>query len=160
MDFGSSVPYVAAAVILLGTLASGPLALADRPADQTTEVGAGSVTVSEVTLPESADLRQGRYGEDSFYLRVPDATIRFEGVAGRPVLTYKLEIPDLGYSRETAFFLGPDTGDRMELSLERDQIAPDRIENDSYAGTLRVVERAGNESRVVAKRNITVEVRR
>ncbi|AQL41762.1 hypothetical protein BV210_03080 [Halorientalis sp. IM1011] len=160
MDFGSYVPYVAAAVILVGTLASGPLALADRPTDRTPEIGTGSVEVGEVTLPATAALRQGQFGEDSYYLQVPDATVRFDGIEGRPILTYKIEIPALSYSRESAFFLGPDTGDRMELSLERDQLAPDRVQNDSYAGVVRVVDRTDEESRFVAERNITVEVRR
>jgi hypothetical protein len=160
MDFASSVPSVAAALILVVTLASGPLALADRPAEQSNQIGTGSVSISEVRLPATATLRQGQFGEDSFYVQVPAATVLFDGIEGRPILTYKLEISDLGYTRESAFFLGPDTGDRMQLSLERDELAPDDVQNDSYAGTLRVVDRTGEESRVVAERNITVEVRR
>ncbi|WP_424019528.1 hypothetical protein ACOZ4N_08655 [Halorientalis pallida] len=160
MDFGSYAPAVAAALILVGTLASGPFALADRPAEQTGGVGTGSVTVSEVRLPETATLQQGQFGEQSYSLEVPDATVIFEQVEGRPILTYKLEIDGLEYSRESAFFLGPDTGDRMQLSLERDQLAPEKVQNESYAGVLRVVDRTGEESRVVAERNVTVQVRR
>lgn len=160
MNVGSYVPYVAAALILLGTLASGPLALADRPERETGGIGTGSVTVSEVTLPETVTLRQGRYGEDSYYLQVPAATVVFEGIQGRPVLTYKLDIPGLRYTRESAFFLGSETGDRMQLSLQRDQLAPSTVRNDSYAGELRVVDRTGEESRVVARQNVTVQVRR
>ncbi|WP_299268728.1 hypothetical protein [Halorientalis sp.] len=160
MDFGSYVPYLAAAIILVGTLASGPLPLADQPTDRTNEIGTGSVTVGEIRLPATATLRQGQFGEDSYYLQVPAASVRFEGVEGRPVLTYKLEILDLGYSRESAFFLGPDTSERTQISMERDELAPGTVQNDSYAGVLRVIERAGEESRVVAERNVTVQVRR
>ncbi|RXK46236.1 hypothetical protein [Halorientalis pallida] len=160
MDLGSSVPYVAAAVILVVTLASGPLAIADRPAEQPTQIGTGSVTISDVRLPETATLRQGQFGEASYYVQVPPATVVFDGIEGRPILTYKLEIAALGYTRESAFFLGPDTGERMQFSLERDELPPEDVRNDSYAGVLRVVERAGEESRVVAERNVTVRVRR
>lgn len=160
MDLGSYAPYFAAAIILLGTLASGPLALADRPAEQANQIGTGSVTISEVRLPETATLRQGQFGEDSYYVQAPPATVVFEDVQGRPILTYKLEIPGFGYTRESAFFLGPDTDDRMQLALERDQLAPDEIQNDSYAGVLRIVDRSGDESRVVAERNVTLRVRR
>jgi hypothetical protein len=160
MNLGSNVPAVAAALILVGTLASGPLALADRPAEQTGTIGTGSVAVSEVRLPETATLQQGQFGEESYYLEVPDATVVFERLEGRPILTYKLAIDGLEYSRESAFFLGPDTGDRMQLSLERDELPPETVQNDSYAGVLRVIDRTGEESRVVAERNVTVQVRR
>ncbi|SDF84983.1 hypothetical protein [Halorientalis regularis] len=160
MNLGSNVPAVAAALILVGTLASGPLALADRPAEQTGTIGTGSVAVSEVRLPETATLQQGQFGEESYYLEVPDATVVFERLEGRPILTYKLAIDGLEYSRESAFFLGPDTGDRMQLSLERDELSPETVQNDSYAGVLRVIDRTGEESRVVAERNVTVQVRR
>lgn len=160
MNLGSNVPAVAAALILVGTLASGPLALADRPAEQTGTIGTGSVAVSEVRLPETATLQQGQFGEESYYLEVPDVTVVFERLEGRPILTYKLAIDGLEYSRESAFFLGPDTGDRMQLSLERDELPPETVQNDSYAGVLRVIDRTGEESRVVAERNVTVQVRR
>jgi hypothetical protein len=160
MDFGSYAPYLAAAIILVGTLASGPLTLADQPAEQANEIGAGSIAISEVRLPTTATLRQGQFGESSYYVQVPPATVLFDGIEGRPILTYKLDIPELGYTRESAFFLGPDTGDRMQLSLERDELAPEEVRNDSYPGVLRVVDRSGEESRTVAERNVTVQVRR
>ncbi|MFB6082707.1 MAG: hypothetical protein ABEJ94_00500 [Halorientalis sp.] len=159
MNVGSTVPSVAAAVILIGTLASGPLALADRPADRTGEIGTGAVEVDAVELPATATLQQGQFGERSYYLEVPPATVRFEDIRGRPVLTYKIEIPALGYTRESAFFLGPETDERMRLSLERDELAPSTVRNDSYAGVVRVIDRTDG-TRVLARRNVTVEVRR
>ncbi|WP_335999503.1 hypothetical protein [Halorientalis halophila] len=160
MTLGSWAPSVAVALILLGTLASGPLAIASDRNERVDGVGSGSITVEDVTLPETVALRQGRYGEDSYYVDVPDAHVQIAALEGRPVLTYKLAIPELSYTRESAFFLGPETGSKMTLSLQRDQLPPEEVTNDSYAGELRVVDRTGDESRVLANQTVTVEVKR
>lgn len=158
MNVASRVQIVAVAVILLGTLASGPLDLTD-PRREETDLGEGSVDVTSVTLPETVTLQRGRYGADGYYLQVPEATVEFERVTGGPVVGYTLEIPELSYTRQTAYFLNDGTTGSVSYGIEKDTFAPREIQKPAYRGELRLVVRSNGTERVLKQRNVTVRVR-
>jgi hypothetical protein len=162
MDFGRAAPLGAVGVILVLTLSSGPAGVVDftTERDVTAGLGQGELVGSSVDVPSRAALQQGGYGSQSYYLQVPDATLTVDRVAGRPVVSYKINIPELGYSRETAHFLSAEMGPHITLSVEKDTLRPDDVQQDEYDGELVVIERIDHNSTVLERRNVTVEVQR
>jgi len=157
MKLASYAPFVAAVIIVGGIAASGLVDLTDQPADRS-DIGEGELKASDVSLPETATLQRDRHGGGVYYLRVPDATVRIDRLSGQPILTYKIRIPQLGHSRESAFFVDENSEERLSLSLEKDTLPPEEITAESYDGELRVVVRSNDGSRVLERRNITVQV--
>jgi hypothetical protein len=162
MDMGRAAPIMAVGVITLLTLSSGPVGVVDFTTEQdaTAGLGEGRIVGGSVDMPSTAALQQGGYGSQSYYLQVPDAVLTVERVEGRPVVSYKVNIPELGYSRETAHFLSEGMGPRISLSVEKDTLRPSDVQQDEYAGELLVVSRIDHNSTVLERRNVTVEVRR
>jgi hypothetical protein len=162
MNLARGVTYGSIGVIVLLSLSSGPIGVFDfaTERDTTAGIGQGSLEITEVTAPETASLQQGEYGSESYYLQVPDAVLTLDSIEGRPVVSYKINIPELGYSRETAHFLSSDSGQRVVLSVEKDTLPPEDVQADEYQGELRVVVRANDENTVVHRRNVTVDVQR
>jgi hypothetical protein len=164
MDPARYLPVFATGLIVAVTLLSGPLVggvdfTHDRT-DETVGIGTGSASVTSVSLPGTVQFQQGRYGSGGYYVRVPDATVEFERIRGRPILSYKLEVEEMGYSRETSHFLSSDTPERLALSIEKDTLDPEEVEATEYSGRLRVSVRANGTDRVLASRNVTVRVDR
>ncbi|MFB6166577.1 MAG: hypothetical protein ABEJ31_15570 [Haloarculaceae archaeon] len=163
MEYASVVPALAALVIVSGTLLSGP---AVGPFDFTHEeqaldgLGTGSLTVESASLPATAAIARGAYGDGGYYLKVPPATLRITETVGRPVVGYGIEIPNRTYSRESLYFPEPGTEGTKRLTLSRDTFDPDTVSKDHYKAQLRVIVRVNHTSRVLAARNVTVEVRR
>lgn len=158
MNVASGVQVAAVAVIVLGTLASGPLDLT-TPRREAADLGEGSVDVASVTLPETVTLQRGRYGADGYYLQVPEATVEFERVTGGPVVGYTLAVPELDYTRQTAYFLDDGTTGSVSYGIEADTFPPEEIEQSAYDGKLRLVVRSNGSERVLKERNVTVRVR-
>lgn len=160
MDTERAVVYGIVSVILTTTLVSGPLVGA---VDLTTEPeqstpGSGNATISDVSLPSSAEISQGRYGAGERYLRVPDATVDLVDVTETPLLAYEISIRGLGYSRTTTHFISEANEGTFALSIERDSMAASTVQNDSYDGRLRVFLRTDGNERLLGSRNVTVEV--
>jgi len=160
MDVERATIWSVVGLVVVTTLVSGPLVGAvdlttepDRPA-----LGSGSVTVDSVSLPDRATLTAGRFGADEYTLEVPDATVQITAVEGRPILVYRLSIPERGYTRSTTHFLSDRNTGAYSLSLAADTFVPSTVQNESYEGRLEIVVRANDSSRVVADRTIPVEV--
>jgi len=107
---------------------------------------------------ERATLTAGRFGAGEYTLRVPDATVAITAVEGRPLLVYRLEIDERGYTRSTTHFLSTESVGSYAASMSDDTFPPDTVNRTSYEGRLQVVVRANDTSRVVAERSTTVEV--
>ncbi|MFD1587193.1 hypothetical protein ACFR9U_09375 [Halorientalis brevis] len=163
MEIASQSPLIAATLIVLGTLVASPaVGLVDFTDNRQSqgELGTGNVTVTEASLPSSAGFEKGQYGSESYYLRVPAATVTFERVTGRPVLNYKLDVPGLSYSRQSVYFVDEsDSGERVTFKLNKDTLPPETFTREEYTGEVRLVMRANGSARVLANRTITVEVR-
>ncbi|MFC6973973.1 hypothetical protein ACFQL1_03695 [Halomicroarcula sp. GCM10025709] len=159
MDATRGVVVAVGALVVVTALVSGPLVPglsltnAQQPA-----YGEGTATVASVEFPERATIERGGFGSESDYLVVPPATVRFGTFDGAPVLTYKIEIPALNYSRGTTHFLSPDTGTRYEATLRSDSLAELPDERTAFDARLSVwIEDTDGRSRV-ATQNTTVEV--
>jgi hypothetical protein len=160
MDADRAVVWGVVGLGVVTTLASGPLVGA---VDLTTEsetpaYGEGSVSIQSTALPENATLSAGRFGAGQYTLRVPDAAVQIAAVEGRPLLVYKIELPDRGYSRSSTHFLSADSVGSFSAPLADDSFAPDTVDQRSYDAELQLLVRANESSRVVAERSITVEV--
>lgn len=155
------VVYGVVGLIFATTLASGPLVGAiDLTTTESTSIGEGNATVGAVSLPTSGEIASGRYGSGQYYLRVPDATVDVVNVTGTPLLAYKVEIGEMGYSRTTTHFLSASNTGSYTLSIEQDSIDADKVENETYDGQLSVFLRSSESERQLATRNITVGVSR
>ena len=165
MNLLRAIPTAAFVVILAGTLVSGPLV----PGVDFTQVretdggldslGDGSITITEATLPERAVLRQGNYGAGSYRLLVPDATVVVANYTGRPIISYGVDIDEIGYSRNSIRILVNETDSQLSIPLEEDTLDKGQLSEDSYDAQLTLLTRANGNETVVATRNITVEVR-
>ncbi|MEA5387054.1 hypothetical protein VB779_08265 [Haloarculaceae archaeon H-GB11] len=159
MDWVRGVEYGVVAVLLGVALVSGPLVGAvDLTHEPPADYGEGTVTVGAVSAPDSATLDRGSYGEQSYQLEVPDATLEVTAISGRPIVAYTLSIDVLGYSRTTTHFFSERNNGTQTLSLESDTFAPDEIGNSSYDGELEIVVRDSGPERTVLRTNVTVEV--
>lgn len=160
MDRSQVVVYGAVAVILGATVASGPAVglvdLTTRRFDGAT-LGQGNLTVDRVDAPATARLDRGLRSR-SYYLKVPDARIRVAAVTGQPLVSYRIAVPAMGYSRATTHFLGPGDEGWVTLSLRQDTFPPERVDRSSYDAVLSVVVRANDTEDVLYNESITVEV--
>ena len=164
MDIASRSPLIAATVIVLGTLVASPavgvIELSDHRQSHA-DLGTGNVTVANASLPPSAGFEKGKYGSESYYLRVPDATVKFERVTGQPVLNYKLNVPALSYSRQSVYFVDEsDSGKQVTFKLSKDTLPPETFSREEYTGEVALVMRTNGSARVLANQTITVEVRK
>ena len=165
MDIASRAPVFAVAIILSGAVISGPLvgAIDFTQYDSTpsTEgLGTGNVTVENVSLPATGTLRKGNFGSGSYYLEIPMGELGLSEKTGRPVIAYEIELTlgNISYNQESVYFVGPDTGNRIGLSFNRETFPPHEITEDQYTGRLIVRQRANDTERIIATQNITIEV--
>jgi hypothetical protein len=160
MERSRAAVYATAAVILLVTVASGPLVGAvtvPKGGVSGPAPGTGSATVSVVSMPDRATLEPGQYGTDVYYLKVPDAAVDVSAVTGRPVLTYSLSVPELK-SRSSVFFLRPGEQGRTELSMDRLSFDPGAVDRERYTGELRLVLRGSGGETTLYREPVVVEV--
>lgn len=161
MDTVRGTVYGVVAIIAVTTVVSGPLVGAvDLTHERSAAFGTGTATVSVVEMPETITIEPGRFGEDSYYVRVAPATVVIENVTGRPFLVYKLSVDPLRYSRSTLHALDSETAGKFEATIEEDALNPETVPSPgSYDGTLTLILRSGHNETVVERRNVTVEVR-
>lgn len=159
MDAARGTAVAVGTLIVVTALVSGPLVPGITLTDtQRPAYGEGTATVASVEFPERATIEQGGFGSESNYLVVPPATVEFETFEGAPVLTYKIEIPTLNYSRGTTHFLSPDTGPQYEATLQSDSLDRLPAQRTEFDATLSIwIEASDGRSRV-ARQNTTVEV--
>ncbi|MBX0293849.1 hypothetical protein [Haloarcula nitratireducens] len=146
-------------IVLVTAVASGPLVpgVSITSARETT-YGEGNATVESVTLPETVTLEAGSFGQQGHYLTVPPSTVQFSELSGSPILTYRLQIGELNYTRSTVHFLQSPT-ERYEATMESDNVDLGERPCDSYIGVLSVHVEDDAGRRTVATQNVTIEVR-
>lgn len=162
-DLARASVWTAVGLILAVTLVSGPLVGAvDLTHERENEAapGSGSANATVVSVPDRVVLDKGAYGSGSYYLQVPDAVVNLTHVSSQPLLVYKLYIRELGYSHGTTHFLSPRNEGRMSVSLSRDALAPEEIQQDRYRGELLLLVRDDSGDQTLAAKNVTVLVRK
>lgn len=167
MDITSRFPVSVVIVVIAVAILSGPLVNGvdftreDEP-DQAGPLGTGNVTVENISLPSSGTLRKGSFGSGSYYLEVPDGSLDIANRSGHPIVAYEIELTvgNISYNQESVYFVGPETGDQIRLSFERETFSPTEVSAQQYPGQLTVLTRMGNTSTVLKRKNITVEVKK
>lgn len=162
MDLTRGLVGGTAAIIIGVALLSGPLLgavdLTQARSDDRGTLGYGSAEATVVSLPDDPRLVKGEYGSETYYLRVGAATVDVSNVEGRPMLVYKIRIPELGYARGTTTFLDSGANGPRQFSIEEDAIPPEQVTREQYEGELVVIVRSGNEGRVIERKAVTVTV--
>ena len=150
------------AVVVVTAVVSGPLVsavdLTGTGSFDTATAGTGSVDVGEVTLPESGEISAGRFGTNATYLRVPAASVEIQRVIGQPILTYRLSVPELGYTRESVSFVTERNEGQFSLTLGEASLDSADVSRESYTGDLSINVRSDTGSRTVANGTVTIEV--
>ncbi len=147
------------AVILILTVATGPLGLYDVPETQATDaLGEGNATITVVSTPETIPLEYGRYGNDEYHLRVPAAVVDVENLSGNPILNYNLDIEAMGKSKSSVHFLGELGEGRQHITFADSAMAESAVENQSYEAHIELVLRTNGTERVVYEGPATIEV--
>lgn len=165
MNVLRAVPVVAVLVILTGTLLSGPLAPGVdfthiRDTDEGLDsLGSGNITIGNATLPDRAVLQRGSYGAGAYRLQVPPATVEVTNYTGRPIISYEIDIDEIGYSRNSIRILVNESASRLTIPLKEDTLDKGQLDADEYRAQLTLLTRASGNETIVARRNITVEVR-
>lgn len=166
MDAASALPSLTLAAIAVVAVLSGPVGPLDLTAaddcDEAIFPGEGNATVAVTDLPDRATLSESEFGAEVWRLDVPAATVNVSDVVGRPTVSYRLSIRDLGRTVGTTTVLSRCSTGMVRVAIDRSTFEPDRIENENYDGTLYVVYRGSENGtdveRTLVERNVTVEV--
>ncbi|MFB6297922.1 MAG: hypothetical protein ABEH56_05320 [Salinirussus sp.] len=162
MDTSRVAVYATVAVVLVVTLATGPIGPIEVPAaDRGIEgdlPGTGNATVTVISTPETLRLVRGVSGTDVYYLRAPPTVLSVESVQGRPILTYKIDIDGLGYQQNVARFLNASREGRVRFEVNRGgPLEAGQVEAGRYDGRIRLILR-GEQQRTVYETRVSVEV--
>lgn len=146
------------AVIVSVPVASGPaVGLVDLTTSPLDGIGSGSATIDDIEAPDNARFDRG-LASDSYVLKVPDARVHVAAIEGRPLVSYKLSIPTMSYSRATTHFLGPNDTGWVDVSIQSETFPASRIDRSSYEARLSLILRVNDTERTFHDSSITVEV--
>lgn len=170
MEYAEYAPVISALFIIVAAVLVGPVF--GIPADSSdgggcsvdAPIGTGNASVSVRDLPDRAVIERMDFGSELYQLRVEDAAVAVDDVRGRPTVAYKLRVDLTDGARaigSTAILSR--CHDTTSISIEDSSLEPDRVENESYDGTLTVTYRGSRDGEDVenelAVKNVTVEVR-
>lgn len=154
-------PVLAVAFILTIILLTGPqspLALG-KPQQGEEKYLTGNASVEIVTAPPSSlKLEQASYTDSQYVLEIPSTFVSVSNVSGRPLLTYKVQMTELGRSELTIAELEPGTNRNITLSHEPVSINKQRVENNTYVAEIFIILR-GDKTRILYRDNVTIHVR-
>lgn len=156
--------FTGLAAIIVGTaIISGPLVngVDFTPQSEEFSPGSGTAEITVKSVPRTATLtRRTTRTNESYVLRVPDATVSVSDVTGTPLLVYKIQIRELGHTRGTTLFLNSSMGGRRSLSLEQSYFEESEVSQSEYAGTATITLRSDSGEQQIYQGNVSVEVRR
>lgn len=153
-------PLVAVVFILSSVILFGPLVGLQSPDPPSERAGLANGSANVTILkqpPSSLELERGRYSSGQYVLRVPSAVVSVDSVSGQPLLTYKVQLTELGYAQSTIAELSPETDGRITLSPKPISIDAERVENDTYIAELSIILRASGKQ-ILYRNNVTVHV--
>lgn len=149
------VAAVAGTLVLTGP-AVGLVQVGGEPAS----LGGGSATVSEVTVDGEPAIDRGRFGTGVVYVRPPPVSVIVTEALDAPQLVYRVTVPELSYERTATRLLGESRSGRYRLAIPDRGVSADRVQNDAYDVGLAVSVQSFGGQETVARRNVSVEVRR
>lgn len=164
MDDARAVVLATAGVVVVLTLLTGPwVGLIAVPADGGLGgegLATGNATLTDVEFPGDPTISTGQYEAGQFVLRTGDVGVRVSNVTGRPLLSYKLEVEGLDYTRSSLIVLEPGMEGPRSIQLARATLPASAVDRDSYPGELRLILRGDGPDREIAATNVTVAVQR
>jgi hypothetical protein len=170
MEPSGVLPVATVALIAVVAVLSGPLGPVDlttaptcgEAAAEQAFPGDGNATVTPVSVPDRATITKSSFGAAVWRLDLPPATVNVSDVSGRPTVSYRISVPELGRTVGTTAVLSRCTTGERRLALDRSTFEPERIDADRYDATLYVVYRGtanGTDvEETLVARNVTVEV--
>lgn len=167
MDAVSVLPHATVALFAITAIAFGPVGPLELTSDSDgcandIPMGTGNATIVNSPLAESATLSQSDFGAEVYRLDVPDATVNVSDVEGRPLVNYRISIPELDRTVVSTSIQSYCTVGTQNLSIHSITIAPELITETEYEGKLEIKYRGsrnGSEiSTTIASKNITIEV--
>lgn len=149
-------------VLIIGVvILSGPvLPVMDFTPESVSEVNQShSASVSIYEESKSAiKIAPGRFGA-GIYLFGPSITVVVEAVSGSPILVYELQVPGLHRNVVDVTFLDEtEAGQHLTLDMERSSIPVEQIDKKRYLAVIELRLRAGDETKIVMRQNLTVIV--
>jgi hypothetical protein len=149
---------VAATVVMIVGVAvvSGPLFGFSLPGSESAQAGTGSVDATVEEPPERGVLEPKEYGGEGYGLRGEPVLVSLEAVSGRPYLSYSLSVPGLNHST-TSLTVFQEPG-QYRLEMRPSTLPSDRVDADSYEGTVSVHVIDGDGRRLLLETEVTVEV--
>jgi len=158
MDRSRLLVWGAVVLICCVPVLSGPVVgLVDLTKPPLDGVGDGSATIDDVQVPDTARFDRA-LSSDSYVLKVPDARIHVAAIEGRPLVSYKLSIPAMRYSRATTHFLSADDTGWVAVSLATETFAPANVTQSSYEAELSLILRVNDTKQTLHDGPVTVEV--
>ena len=168
MDVSRVLPTATLTIIVITAMLSGPIGpidLTTRSPEcaENTPIGSGNATVSSISIPEKAQLRKSEFGAEVYRLEVPDVIVNVSAVQGRPLIVYRVHVPELERTIGTTTVLSHCTLGPRNLSISAASFEPERITQPKYMASLKVVYRGSkngsNFAETQVSRNISVEVK-
>lgn len=155
------LPVLVGIFVITGTIASGPIFSAHeqtKNADADQRVAGGEAEVSIAEAPTgSIRIRKSGYGSNVYILNVPSSVLVVSNVSGRPLLSFKAQIVDLGYAQTEIAILQPGMNDKVKLAFGNIVFSENRVKEDSYTVELSIVLRASGKE-TIFYRNETIQV--
>lgn len=174
MRSASVVAVATVGVLLVATLATGPLVGYSLTASDPFDPGSGSVDATVTDAPTSATIARASHGGGVHYLRADPVRIDVAAVAGQPTVAYEIEVPALGHSSASLAFLDAEDPGVVRLSFRPSTLESDRLDRAAadgdagenrdgrrvYEGVLRVLVVDDGGERTIHETVVLVEVER
>lgn len=168
----TAVAAATTAVIVVATLATGPLVGYSLTAPDPFDPGSGSVDATVIDAPGSATIAPASHGGDVRHLRADPVRVDVSGVVGQPTLVYEIDVPAIGHSSASLVFLDAEMTGELELSFRPSTLEPDRLERGGsgdgqtesgtdrgeFDGVLRVLVVDDGGERTIHEASVAVEV--
>ncbi|SFK67602.1 hypothetical protein SAMN04487950_0529 [Halogranum rubrum] len=156
--------------IAVATVTSGPLVhavdLTPTESEQLEPSGlasvddeAGTLVASNISIPDTGyHLEKGVAGSGIYKVSFPPARLHIESVTNTVMLTFAIEIPELGYMTQGVSAVDADSPRNFTLGTPEGQIEASKLTNQSYPATATLSVRSNGETRTLATRNVTIVV--
>lgn len=143
-------------IVLSTAVASGPLVSGvDLTSETDPAPATGHATITDVTLPEQATLSTSPKN-DSYTIRVPNATARIDNVSGQPLLIYKIRILSLSYVRGTTHFVDESWSGKNRIPLREGTFTHSGMVDSRHQAVVSLVIRDDRGERVLKSRRVPV----
>lgn len=161
MEYSRNAVVVAIGLIIGFTLISGPLVESVDISGHSRDIYCEPSGIADVNVKgaESQEYVLSPRVDNNKYYSVtgPPVSILIDKIQGCPVLTLVMEIPALGFKSVRKSFLRPGDGPQVSLSIVGGYFASNRINDESYEGTV-TLWLNGTENRTLYTERITIEV--